>query len=846
MIFFTICASNYLGLARTLGESIRALYPDARLQVWLLDEHDGTLDHPALQLRRIVDAVAPERMVRLLMRYSILEFSTAVKAAVFKQVLSEQAGAAIYIDPDIVLFSRLEEVESLLRNGATGVLLPHMLTPLPRDGEHPDDLDILKAGVFNLGFLALRADEQTTRFLTWWDSWLETDCWADPRTGAFTDQKWLNFAPCMWPGMAVCLHAGYDVAYWNLHERQLSHEAGQWQINRTVPLRFYHFSGFDPENPRRLSKHETRHTKVSPDSPLGQLLAMYAREALGNGHLQYKQLALPSLRFVDGSRVDAVCRQAYRHALQAGLQFDKPLDSGPGTFRDWLIQRDIGSRHSRYVKALLALRPDVAQAFPDHEHSQADQLLNWIAQQGQPQLDLDPRTLEQLGIVQPRVSVDTPLGVNYVGYLRAESGVGEAARGYIRALQSARVDTALMDISHMTAHRLGDDSVLTQPPESMPAAPHAINCIHVNADMLQATLNYLGPNFRNGRYNIGLWAWESQHFPEEWKPNFDFLDEIWVGSQFMASAIAPHADVPVLVMPYVVDVPQLAPDRAQFGLADDEYLFFFAFDFHSFLERKNPQALLRAFRQAFQPHEPVRLVIKTMSSEAQPQAMQELQSLAGDARVTFIHDTLNRNSLIRLMASCDAYVSLHRIEGFGLGMAEAMALGKPVIATAYGGNTDFMNVNNAHLIPYTLVELAQDCGPYRQGSLWADPDELAAARVMREVYTRPDQAQTLGRRARQDIAALCSIDSSTQRLTTRLRHIQQSHDRAAQRKTTRLAIHGTPATSNHRMEQITALLLDVARRPNLYLRNIPKAWRYARNNGLRLLLSRVLQNIRGH
>ncbi len=837
--FFTICARNYLAFAGALAESIANQYPEATLTVWLLDLDDLEKAPSGISIRSVQEAVSQKLWVDLQLRYSILELSTALKPAVFLHMFLEGASRVIYLDPDIYLFSSLDEVDDLLVEENSGVILPHLLSPLPKDGHNPDDLAILKSGVFNLGFLALCQGEKTTAFLHWWNSWLETHCWADPSTGVFTDQKWLDFVPCLWPSINVLRHPSYDVAYWNLHERSLDKKDDRWVID-TDPLRFFHFSGFNPHEAQKLSKHENRFGNVERNSSIGELLEFYAQRLLAFDYNYYSSLTIPITRFSNGDRCDAVCQRCFTMATERGLVFAEPLATGPGTFHAWMLEHELGSQHPHYIHALMQLRPDIQTAYPDFENSQAGAVRRWILENGQRQLGLDTGILVAMGLTPKSASMiaKRPSQVNYVGYLRAEMGVGEAARGYVRAMQSVGVTAALMDISHLTVHRTQDTSIVTSPPESMPPAPHAINLVHVNADALPMTMSYLGDNFRTGRFTIGLWAWESSIFPEHWMDRFDLVDEIWVGSRFMADAISLHAPCPVLVMPHVVNPPRLDADRKSFGLSQDEFIFLFSFDFSSISVRKNPDGLIKAFRNAFSPNEPVRLLLKSISGDMHPDALARLHSLIGNARITILDRTLDRLDQIRLLQSCDSFVSLHRLEGFGLAIAEAMALGKPVIATAYGGNTDFMNVGNSFLIPYDLVELSEAHGPYPKGSLWAEPNLDEAVKAMHTVVNNKDLCERLGRRAQAEIVQYCGptrvgemISKRLDYISTHLPPISRSHTAEGShvRKRRRLAL---------------ALVSDLLRSPKHYWANYGKAITYWRRMGTRALTQRVVEEVR--
>jgi len=342
--------------------------------------------------------------------------------------------------------------------------------------------------------------------------------------------------------------------------------------------------------------------------------------------------------------------------------------------------------------------------------------------------------------------------VNYVGYLRSELGLGEAARGNIRALEHQGMPVALFDVSALSQSERNDwRAAELRPLPSTP--PNAINIVHVNADQLMLLRERLGPTFFSGRYNIGVWAWEAPRFPAAWKDRFPLLNEIWVGGRYMYDAIARVSPVPVVHIPHVVEVPPARCDKASFGIDPQETVFLFMFDFFSTLSRKNPRGTIEAFRRAFHRDEPARLVMKSMNGAKRPEGLASLREAAEGLRVTFIDKALDSQRRHELLASCDAFVSLHRAEGFGLGIAEAMAHGKPAIATAWSGNTDFADITNSLPVRYVLRALESDDPPYEAGTEWAEPDLDHAAELMRSVWKNPEAARALGERGRQHVAS---------------------------------------------------------------------------------------------
>jgi glycosyltransferase involved in cell wall biosynthesis len=628
-----------------------------------------------------------------------------------------------------------------LENGACGVLTPHILSPFP-DKKLPNDLDILRSGTYNLGFLALQASKETDAFLDWWWRWLQTDCYSDPRTGVFTDQKWVNFAPIFWPSFHVLRDVTYNVAYWNLHERTLTYEKDQWLVNGR-PLAFYHFSGFKTQSPTVLSKHQTRFV-VKKGSSLRRILSLYTQRLQAYHVDEVDILPTPTLTFDDGVVLDQVCQRLLMEALEQGISFTSILGAGKGSFRSWLSEVEVGKRFSNYIYGIFSLRPDVQQAMIN---APLNSIEIWMRQYGIPELGLNRRLIDEcVGYTQ-----NSLISANYIGYLSAELGIGENARGFLRAMSGAGIEVSQIDVSHLSFNRTKDKSVVKDAKRGLTAAP--INIYHINADQLPRVLHEVGlPGRSKDHYNIGVWAWETPDFPDEWLDRFNLVNEIWVISDFIARSISQKSPVPVVVVPDVIEVPHISANRSLFGFPPDEFIFLFTFDFHSVEERKNPLATIQAFKAAFSPDEPVRLVIKSMFGEDHPEKYQLLRDAAEGMRVTFIDASLNADRRFQLMQVCDAYVSLHRAEGLGRGMAEAMAFGKPVIATGWSGNMDFMNAQNSLPVDFTLKPLARAAGPYAAGTIWAEPSIQDAAQKLRAAWQDETLRARIAERAPRDIA----------------------------------------------------------------------------------------------
>jgi glycosyltransferase involved in cell wall biosynthesis len=374
-----------------------------------------------------------------------------------------------------------------------------------------------------------------------------------------------------------------------------------------------------------------------------------------------------------------------------------------------------------------------------------------------------------------------PAGINVGGYLRTESGMGSAVRGYLRALRSLSVPVALKDLSAVSGNRAEDRTVTAFDADH----PHDVNLVCGDVEHHFAILSHLGKEFFRGRYNVALWAWELPRFPERWYDRFAYYDEIWVPSSFIANALAPVSPIPVVRVP-----PVLTPEdrgsrdrgRRRLGAAPGEYVYLFVFDFHSRFQRKNPLGVIDAFKRAFAPAEPARLVIKCVNADFDREHFAALGAAAEGYPIT-IHDGYWPAQDVRdLTAACDCYVSLHRSEGVGLTITDAMALGKPVIATGWSGNMDFMNVSNSYPVRYDLVEIGRHAGQYRAGETWAEPSAAHAAELMRRVYENREEAQVRGRAAEREIAAHYAEESVAAVIRERLTVIGNSRRFSALRR----------------------------------------------------------------
>jgi glycosyltransferase involved in cell wall biosynthesis len=359
-------------------------------------------------------------------------------------------------------------------------------------------------------------------------------------------------------------------------------------------------------------------------------------------------------------------------------------------------------------------------------------------------------------------------GATVVGYLRTESGMGELSRSTARALKASAYPLTTVNVDDAPQRQF--DLTLAHEDRGQPL-PYTI--VHLNAPEAVRHAPSLEPWLRD-RHAIGYWAWELSELPDDWTEAFSLFREVWTCSIHAASAIARRAPVPVqAVWPALPDTTPSALGREDFGLPQDRFTFLFLYDLLSESERKNPHGLLDAFRRAFRADDRVQLVIKTSNGDLRRDDWKRLAAAADGLPVTLFDRYLSRADVLALIRSCDAYVSLHRAEGFGYTMAEAMALGRPVIATHYSGNADFMTPWNSFPVPYRLTELAETHGRYARGQVWADPDLDAAAELMRTVARDRERAAAVALRGREDVTAQLSAAACGARIVARLRELSR-------------------------------------------------------------------------
>ena len=749
--------------ARVLAATFAHHYPEGSCTILVVDDVKGALRADSAGTTRFItlnDLTIPDVEVMAGI-YSPIEFSTAVKPWLLAWMLDQygSAGPVAYFDPDIRVYSRFSELEEMLE--ANGIVLtPHVTTSNPLDGKAPSEQALLLAGVYNLGFIGLSESASARAMLTWWQHRLARDCIVDPPAGFFVDQRPMDFIPGLFDDVGILRHEGYNAAYWNMATRELIESPRGLRIN-DKEVRFVHFSGYDPRKPGVLSKHQNR-VQLDPQSPWRYELDAYGQALLDAGYVDAMNTPYAFRAAASGVPLSPLLRAVYRMATGEGFSQSLFDEAGDAAFRELLLEEDQEwPGRSKFERFGWTVDTACRAAHPDPQGVDGASVRGRLLQGEIGQyLYVDQELADSHVALRARKSEDGVVdGVNLVGYLNAALGVGEVSRQMVRALDSVGMPvwpvslSAPGDVNKIPFFTVGGST----------AMPFQCSIFCVNADMTPLVVQELGHGPRPDGIRGGFWWWELDEFPAAFSDAFGHVDFVLAGSRFVADAIARSAPVPVFTVPVPVEVQPSSwgPKKANWRRMLEppaRFTFLFSFDYRSVARRKNPAAVISAFVREFEALEGARLIIKSMNHEEYPAEHASLKRIAnGRSDIVFLQEFLTATERDDLVRQCDCYVSLHRSEGMGLTMAEAMYASKPVIATAYSGNMDFMDEANSLLVDYKLVPVGEDAGPYSQSSMWADPCVEHASTLMRQVFDDPGTARQIGERAAASIRRTHSL-----------------------------------------------------------------------------------------
>lgn len=412
---------------------------------------------------------------------------------------------------------------------------------------------------------------------------------------------------------------------------------------------------------------------------------------------------------------------------------------------------------SRLAAYLLISRPDLRARFG----SNVEAFEAWYRDGGAQEHGLG-------AFIRPASDEALP-GVNIIGFGDTVMGIGEDARALAAVLGHAGIARSIVSLSLPadigTTGRHGLDGLHADQPV-FPVNIFAIPAIETARLHVER-----GSDLFRRRYSIGYWPWELTTLPPCWHGVFDLVDEVWASSEFLFDVYSRLTDKPVILMPPFLNIPEPEPfDLAALGLPGGATVFLVMFDFNSFVSRKNPEGAIAAFRMAFpDPGGPERLIVKTLNAHAHPDADRALRArIGGDPRIVLIDRALGRGQVAGLIAAADCLVSLHRSEGFGRVLAEAMALGTAVVATDWSGSTSFLDATRSYPVGFTLRDVSPGEYILSEGSQWAEPSIEDAARHLRAMRDNRASDGGMRARARDFVRGAYGLDAVTAAVAGRL------------------------------------------------------------------------------
>ncbi len=764
MHVITIATRNYVAYAEVMLASVNDHEPDAHCSIVVVDVDDRNGVDTRHEVLTLADLGfdATEIAHRRAIYDGPVELATSVKAASLAALLDRGATTAVYLDADLVLYRPLAGLEAAVAAHEV-VLTPHLLHPHPMDGLNIGEEQILVAGVFNLGFLAVSPAARP--FLRFWDERLRRDCRLDPEHGVFVDQRWIDQVPALFPH-TVIRDPGWNVAYWNLHERPLSRADDGTVLARDSPLVFFHFSAQDPLDGAFLSRCQLPAPRIllSEHPLVAELCRDWSERVLENGAGPRGEADLAGWSTLEQAPLRRVYREACVHSERQGTEPPPSPATAGGrrAFGEWCRgpspwAPDAGLPALLHV--LWFLRPDLQAAFPSPDGLDAEGLTRFGRDDQRIRNELPAELLPDDAVTElhrrhwPALEPDPQPGLNVVGHPGFTSDVSEAGRRVVLAAEAAGLPVAAT-----REHRRDQVPIRGGRDDGDNLLPFDTTVVAARVDRVAAAMaRHGGHPARSSRRTVGLCFWEVDRLPEGIEASLGLLDELWAPSRYVEGIFREHTDLPIRRFPLSVTRPAAPTSlhRSDFGLPEDRFLFLSGFDFRDVVARTNPHALVDAYRRAFDPGDGAGLVLTFENGPHQLAELERLRLAAADRPDIEVRDgRFGRRQGRALLELCDAYASLHRAEGFGLPLANAMAAGKPVIATGFSGNLDFMDDANAYLVPYGLAEVGPGQEPYPAEAVWAEPDLDAAAALMRALADDRAAAAERGAAARGHMAAL--------------------------------------------------------------------------------------------
>jgi glycosyltransferase involved in cell wall biosynthesis/SAM-dependent methyltransferase len=765
----TIVARRELARARVLVATHCEHHPDANFTVLVLDGVQGAEKIEGADV--LTPAELPELPLGMLAAANpVAALAVAALPFLLTHLCARTVptGAPVaYLAAGLRVLGPLRELPSL----AAAHEIVVVSRALPRQ-ERPEAAFAERegGGAISHRILACSSGDHAERLLAAWPRYF-----ADDERAVYA---WFDGIPAIGEDVAVLRDPGYCLDPWTLSAARV--EDGEDLQVEGRPARIMDFSALDPHAPERTERAR-RDARLHSIAALAKLRALHAQELLAAGYDEDARRAWRFAALGDGTQLTDTMRKLLLEGVEEGELSESPFtDAGRERFYAYLnepAERGAAAGLSRLHEDIWGLRPDVQDALPHLEGPDGVRFADWLwaharEDHGVPEALLPARAPAPKGQDGEGSAEREPLwGVNVAGFFTSELGLGEAARLLISGLDARGVPALPVQAQLLPPCGQGAEFTYCSPRD----APYPINILCVNGDLVAPFAREVGDSFFAERHTIALWWWEVGEFPPEWASAFEHVDEVWVGSQHIYDAIAPTAPVPVVKMPMPVVLARVPErSRAELGLPEEGFLFLYVHDYHSTAARKNPLGVVEAFKRAFPPGSGAKLVLKSINAENVIHEHDRVElAAAGHPDITLIDAYVSAGEKNAMIAACDCYVSLHRSEGFGLTAAEAMLLGKPVIATRYGGNLEFMSEEGSYLVDWKPIAVGEDAHPYPADGVWADPDLDHAAALMREVFADPERARERARRGRRELVERHAPGVAGEAMEARLRVVYE-------------------------------------------------------------------------
>lgn len=677
--------------------------------------------------------------------YDVAGFAACLKAPLVQHFLAEGWRRVTYLDSDIEVFADFTE---LLDDSVDISVTPHILRDFPQDGFSPQAADVLRSGNYNTGFVSVTQSGRGV--IQWWSNYLQFNSLAQVDQGHFYDQKIMDLVSTV-GRLQELRDPGCNVAYWNLHERSLEQSGAEWYVasgDRVSPLYFMHWSGYSLDRPGVLSRHCTR--------PLvGRQLP---RTLLRNYEQSLRQAVLhtPPSALLVGAPTTVPLPAPLRHHLRCELlvhvRSGRTLEEVVSRFTSGIPSASVGSTASRFVEGwsvhpALDGVPNGISVF--HRNERAESIrhpyaqLEWATKQLSSKFPERPhlRSAIESSVVK---QMDTCAGIQIVGYLTYRAGIAQPPLAALALLNNAGIAVALRRISP----GLGDDlaiwSNLLLQHNPLPSRSVSVLC-YINFAFWRDHQERLYPFAATPRESLSpVWAWELEELPSVansivLESGFASLHGI---SQWVATNMASQLRCSVSAVTGF-ELHSISPSQEPLPGLPERYVLA-SFDAKSVIGRKNPDTLLDVWTELEADFPDVWLVLKSTDVYSlAPTSL--LQKLDHAPRTIVIDEVMSVAQMEQLMANCEAYISLHRSEGLGLGILEAALLGRPVVYTNYSGPVEFL-AGDFFPVDFSLEPVGYsgyETGPYPKDALWARPSYDSAAQQIRAALKTSRQDRTL-------------------------------------------------------------------------------------------------------